>query len=1231
MHKRRRTRPELNVDTFGANAYARPSEYDNDGLTTPLSPPPAHHLRLQPPAIPCKSSRRSVKSPALPTTAATTPPPAAAAAARTEKHPEFSARVQLAGGDSASICSSSSSNSTDSTDSFVPYKRERNASDRSTTKPNSGRDLAERVRTRDLTTDQSQTFFDAFSDTFSDVDEMPLHNHDLNSPSSPLRHRDSRTPPSDSYSRNLRDSHDLSLSPRNVTRDSLLGNMLLSLDQFNLDQASSFHSGDLDMTRSMSGFAGARPSFPYDDITGSPRAMTASGEGRGTGSFAGNMSMMSTASRARNTFHAGAAGFGASAAGGGGGGGGVGRSHGYSYSSDYDALEEVSRVPSNTSRGRRRSNSFSAATTTANAARLQDITANQRSMGGVPTGSRTLHSRGGLGSKSSSTSSIDAAGHAQVLSSQEWTAHGMGAPKRSSSLDLARRQSYGMQPPDQQHPSQHHARQFQTQQHLQQHLQQQQQQQHPPWHIELPNAFFEHSATRFAHDYHDHTPTHAHAQDYGLDDAAPTPTIPVGPRRLVTMPSMPTFTRHEPMGEPLSPVRSVNLRLDRKRSNKSVRSTSAAKHNAPLHHQFPHPPHTSSSRRETLHDVHSAPLPPLPSTAGAAGAAALDTDVLPSLDGDPAPAPHVGYEKAKEPVHALPVPTPAAALPKERQPSFFRRMFGGGSKNSVVAALDQSATLPPTASLSAAAAAAAPSAAFSAAPYSWNTTTTTTPTNTTTMNSHQSPPSSAPSDNAAPRQTSSSHGIQKKPSGFFRRRKKSVSVTNVDPPPLPPTLPPAIIQPAELPPAPAKRFEGLAPKLEPSPITSLRKAMDPYLKASESASSSGRSTPRDDLALSVYHSAVEELHQMPGADRTTPLRSFSPDYEPDPRATIRSVPRSESRTRADRSPAPLKRAPETPTQNPLRPLYDYERSGSFLHDNSESDVSPQFVRRQASHPAMATRSRSPNPGSRLSLAPLDTDASPSARNHHFKDSKLNRLTRESMASETSDRAGSLTLPIEGFKTDVTLKSRASAASIPDLKVDGLDLDFKANVQDAKHPFDEPEFIVGEPTEDDKAKAQKIFDGNEDFIPKEKAASWMGEEGPVRQRTLQAYMDLYDFANKSIVACLREVCNRLILRAETQQVDRILVCFSTRWCDCNPNHGFKSMGKSCPFSVLSPLRNTVLLTYILRCGSHHLLLDYAAQHRLAHGRHRVQDDAQSIHQEHHDHRPASYCRLVSWRL
>jgi hypothetical protein len=146
------------------------------------------------------------------------------------------------------------------------------------------------------------------------------------------------------------------------------------------------------------------------------------------------------------------------------------------------------------------------------------------------------------------------------------------------------------------------------------------------------------------------------------------------------------------------------------------------------------------------------------------------------------------------------------------------------------------------------------------------------------------------------------------------------------------------------------------------------------------------------------------------------------------------------------------------------------------------------------------------------------------------------------------------------------------------------------------PLDEPNFVIGEPTEDDRQKAQKIFDGNEDFISKEKAAAWMGEEGPVRQRTLQAYMELYDFKRQSIVTALRQVCGRLVFRAETQQVDRILVAFSKRWCDCNPNHGFKATGK------LDPTFCNRQTLKIHRCHSHDLLFHHASEHRSAHCRH-----------------------------
>lgn len=58
-----------------------------------------------------------------------------------------------------------------------------------------------------------------------------------------------------------------------------------------------------------------------------------------------------------------------------------------------------------------------------------------------------------------------------------------------------------------------------------------------------------------------------------------------------------------------------------------------------------------------------------------------------------------------------------------------------------------------------------------------------------------------------------------------------------------------------------------------------------------------------------------------------------------------------------------------------------------------------------------------------------------------------------------------------------------------------------------------------------------------------------------------YMTRYNFANVDPLVGLRELCYRLPLRGEAQQVDRVLASFATRWCECNPKHAFISRGIS----------------------------------------------------------------------
>ncbi|OLN96185.1 PH and SEC7 domain-containing protein C11E3.11c [Colletotrichum chlorophyti] len=810
-----------------------------------------------------------------------------------------------------------------------------------------------------------------------------------------------------------RDSHDLSLSPRNVTRDSLMTNMLISLDQFSMGGpvGGQFGSGRANM------FDEPTQHFQYDtDGDGMSRSMRGN---RGNG-------------------------------------------HSYSYSSDFDA-DDSSRI---SSRGRR---SNSSSNFQPGLHRISSMREPLRSSPGTPR--HHMHSRGGKGgsTKSSSSNSIDA-GYVQVLSSTRW-ASGFGG--RSSSFD------YGHRPPPLQ-ATQHQAG-------------------APPWHIEFSNTFFD---------------------EY---DAAPTPTIPAGPRRIPPPMTPPATSTPLPLeADPLATenVEPPHVALERKRSNRSAKSTS-----------------TNRKGDGKPNDVREE-VPPMPAPAQEPAASAP----VPAFEIDSAPAPHVGYGKTKEAVHGAPIPTHAPSQTKEK-PGFFRRVFGSSRNNA--------ANNPPETQNS--------SGITSSS--SMDTVDQRSGNNRAlNATSQMKPSTSAPPS----RDTSSSHShhhvLQKRPSSFFRRRKKSVSADEVPPVPVAATLEPPVpplVPPIHLP----VNKDKLSVKPEPSPISSLRRVMNPYLKGSPvtpNAPHNSQPSPLQPADPEMAHDQAS-VSQDESADEHP--RSFSPDYDPSPNARIREV-RSESRDEAD-SQHDCERRTDTPTRPPPEPPMSAEkRNNSFLDIDASDNEADTESRRNRTRKDKTRRS------GRTNKDPSPSRRGPSPRNDDdtIRGRKNNRLA---VAQADSDDEGSkpgLILPIEGTRStsrasgSTTTEYKSAVSGTPSVRVEVSENSPKVlgtfESINAK-PLDEPDFVVGDPTDDDRQKAQKIFDGNEDFIQKEKAAAWMGEEGPIRQRTLRAYMDLYDFTNKSILQSLRLICERLVFRAETQQVDRILVAFSKRWCDCNTNHGFKA--------------------------------------------------------------------------
>ncbi|KAG9230298.1 hypothetical protein BJ875DRAFT_159597 [Amylocarpus encephaloides] len=813
-----------------------------------------------------------------------------------------------------------------------------------------------------------------------------------------------------------RDSHDLSLSPRQVTRDSLVDHMLLSLDQFSFG-----HEGE--------GF-GRQPTVDEEQLCSI---------------FGEDESYHQTSNFASR-------------------GGRIG--HNYSYSSDYDNADDSSRY-SGPSRGRRSNSSsnFQSGLGRINSIRNDvgggSFAGSSRGPSG-PTPSRGIHSRSGKGSKGSSANSFDL-GYAQVASNQRW-AHGLAG--RSSSFD------YGKD-----------HRQTMTSQ---------------------SDGLGRQNGTAFTYDY----------------DAAPTPTVPGGPRRLRPASPMMAPQQQESQIEPETP------KLERKRSTKSSKSAYKGKSAQGQ---------SNSGRLDYSLNDPAQDLPPLP-----------------AFIREPAPAPLVGYGKAKD------VSNPSTPQPPKDRPGFFRRVFG--SRNNP-------ATVPDP-----------PPSHGSTSTETSNRTGSKTHHIANQMKSQPTPPPREP----PPPPKENAHVISKKSSSFFRRRKKSVT----DPEPVPgPPPPPVLLQNEEALPI-------------PSPVSSLRKVMNPYL----------RTPARSPVDFQHQMSIDRQMGESPEPYRN--VRGFSPDYEPDKSATIRAV---------NPNPGNAPDAAPSSSGSVQRPYLSAVNvgpaglDGTFLQDASDDAVSnasrsagtPNDVPEvdttkthmstttpsvQRETPPVAGYERAhakrsplnskynttaPSPIAESPRSPLDPQSIPPSagakddecviltptKNEHRVDTE-HRVWLEPSSDEEDPRDSSIALPTSAERLSGSMEPvYRSATSLPIVQIEGEDKNVVSspqtlNLAEAIKLLDQPIVDDTIPTDNDRGKATKIYDGNEDFIPKERAAAWMGEEGVVRARTLVAYMELYEFAKLNILAALRMMCSRLVLKAESQQVDRILDAFARRWCRCNPKHGFK---------------------------------------------------------------------------
>ena len=439
----------------------------------------------------------------------------------------------------------------------------------------------------------------------------------------------------------------------------------------------------------------------------------------------------------------------------------------------------------------------------------------------------------------------------------------------------------------------------------------------------------------------------------------------------------------------------------------------------------------------------------------------------------------------------------------------------------------------------------------------------------------------------------------KKPSSFFRRRKKSVSECNP-----PPVLPLHLYSHYT-----NDSNDGSADRtLETSSsVSSLRKIMTPYLNSSQQYSDGMFPSQSTEL------SSAQLVHDGIQGDSTIRLVSKTPKTAFDSKTSFPSQSQNHDVAHLDRESA---RGMELNSDDKLNVTH----GDSFLNDSSSTETRP--VRPTSKAEPLASPSTTPNKLAAYSsadMAPryskenmrmvpltdvqgkpkeraLTTIGSPKAplvkgdtvplKNVPKRLDSKNWLTPASVTSSRkktsppsspgsprrvwlepadSDDEGKklekLSLPLEGAPTSPAspISDYHSASSTQPVQRPSIGDDIAVSPTQLTTEINSPAIDLTTPTKDERDLANKVYDGDESLVTRAKAAGWLGDAGPDRLRVRKAYMELFRWQNLNILTALRDLCSKLLLKGETQQVDRILDAFSARWCACNTNHGFKATG------------------------------------------------------------------------
>ncbi|CAE6342580.1 unnamed protein product [Rhizoctonia solani] len=93
-----------------------------------------------------------------------------------------------------------------------------------------------------------------------------------------------------------------------------------------------------------------------------------------------------------------------------------------------------------------------------------------------------------------------------------------------------------------------------------------------------------------------------------------------------------------------------------------------------------------------------------------------------------------------------------------------------------------------------------------------------------------------------------------------------------------------------------------------------------------------------------------------------------------------------------------------------------------------------------------------------------------------------------------------------------------------------------------------------PEREDNAKsfAERAWKEDPEFVEREKLVEWLGSPSEIRHQALGYYMTYFEFGGSEIDEAIRQLCNKLYIKGETQQIDRVLEAFSEQYIIQNPD-------------------------------------------------------------------------------